>query len=80
MKTLIAILLLTIMTTGFAQTPVSHIETTKQTITYDTNGPYGRQLISVERQTVRDGYKDESGFHQTGKRERSVATMIPLDK
>ncbi len=64
-----------------ANQPVTHIETTKQTIKYDPNGPYGRQLISVEQQRVISGYKDDKGnYHKSGERRRSVASMIPLDR
>lgn len=79
MKTLIAAFLIAFL--GLAHASESHVVIVeKQTIKYDPNGPYGRQLISTETQRVLDGTRDANGFHKTGERTRSVATVIPLDK
>lgn len=81
MKTLVTLLALTLSFSAFAQQE-TRVETIQQTIKYDPNGPDGRQLISVERQVVTTGHTDKNTgrFVKSGQVNRSVATMIPLDK
>ena len=66
MKTLIAILLTSVLSVGAANAAQqeTRISTQQQTIKYDPNGPDGRQLISVERQVMQKGYTDNRGKFQ----------------
>lgn len=82
MKTLIAIVLASVLCVGTAQAAQqeTRITTINQNIKYDANGPEGRQLISVERQVIQKGHTDNMGkFQAQSTTNRSVATMIPLE-